>query len=488
VTHPDYCFAFSDEITIADADVDVTPITLTRGGTVRGTVYDADGKPQPNIALMFNDDSGYSGGDDERAGRLASVVTDEAGSYEVKHLPAQLCYVHRAEEWEGTGVVRSAVLPANGEGRTLDFGGPRGVNGRVLVNGEPLASAHLQLGGDNAHFGVFKAYAKTDDDGRFTFGRPPAGGRVLWHQPEGRSSNWVRLSAVEITDDTTDLGDVSVQLGTVSIAVTGLSPSDQSGLHVSLLEIDPRWLFVGNDTGVQAPRAEADELFVFHNVPAQKLEAVLRRSDGISLRHVIDVRGGEDLQQVTVAWPEEPGALVVQMPAEFRKAAEFNLPKLRSTDGRIHGYLQPGGDEGKLTLANLPAGDYYLTDQDVRDASHVLDFKIVQGETTKLDVNASTYVPQAQQLGMARIRWFGDQGIPLTGVDAKVRGTNERQIKFVTARDAEWSVAAKPGEYELTASFPGYAPVERTITVAPPSANGRIEGDVTIDVVLSRSK
>ena len=484
ITHPDYCFAFSDEITVAEGDVDVAPITLTRGGTVRGTVYDSAGEPRPNVEMMFNDTYGYGGGDEERAGRFATVVTDADGNYEAHHLPAQLCYVHLAEEWEQTGVVRSAILPANGEVRTLDFGGQRGVSGRALVNGKPLANARLQLGGDNPHFGVFKDYTQTDRDGRFTFGRPPAGGRVLWLQPGDRRSNWVRLAAVDVTDETTDLGDVRVQSGTVSIAATGLSAADLSGLHVTLLERNPTWVFASNDTGVQEPRAAADQPFVFKHVPAQKLDVLLRRQDGVALRQEIDVAGGDQLQEITVAWPAETGTLVVEMPAEFRESVKFSPPQLRSVDGRIYGYLHDRHGKG-ITLANLPTGDYYLTDQGVRNASHVLDFKIAPGETTTLDVNESTYAPAIQRLGMARIRWFGEEGIPLTGVNVDVRGTDDGRISYVTAKDEGWSIAAEPGEYLLTASFPGYVPIEKTITVVAPNASGQIEGEITTDVYLS---
>ena len=232
VTHPEYCFAFSSEIAVGKENIDLKPIVLTRGGTVRGTVYDADGKPEPNVSIILHDRSGYGGTDDELAGRLATAVTDKNGEYEVRHLPSQLCNVHRAEEWNANGVVRTAVLPANGEVRTLDFGGPHGVTGRLLVNGQPVANMRVQLGGISPHFGVLKAYAATDADGRFTFARPPAGRRTLWRLAPGRRSDWLDSGEVMIDDTTTDLGEINARAAVVTISVTGLSPAELGAARV----------------------------------------------------------------------------------------------------------------------------------------------------------------------------------------------------------------------------------------------------------------
>ncbi|MCA9257827.1 MAG: carboxypeptidase regulatory-like domain-containing protein, partial [Planctomycetales bacterium] len=71
VTHPDYCFAFSDEFAIADSDIEIEPLVLRRGATVRGTAYDGAGEPRANVGVVFHDSEGYSGGGDEEVGMLA---------------------------------------------------------------------------------------------------------------------------------------------------------------------------------------------------------------------------------------------------------------------------------------------------------------------------------------------------------------------------------------------------------------------------------
>ena len=234
VTHPDYCFALSSEIDIEENDFEVEPIVMTEGGTVSGHVYDDDGQPEPNVTLFFQDRSGYSGRGGNEAGRLATAVTDQEGYYEVRHLPEQLCYVHREDEWNDLGVVRSAILPINGQQHQLDFGGTNAVAGRLLVNGEPLRNARLQLGGENPNFGVFKAFARSDENGEFTFWGPSHGLRTLYYGAPERRNDWIRAKEVVIERDTNDLGEIDVRSATLLVSVAGLSKEQSLRTRVFL--------------------------------------------------------------------------------------------------------------------------------------------------------------------------------------------------------------------------------------------------------------
>lgn len=175
VTHSDYCFTIVPDVVVGpERGEDPVRITLTVGGTVRGRVFDAEGRPEPNVTLYFQDSDGYSGGGDEEKGRFASAVTDADGFYEVDRLPSQLIYVNRADPWQSLGVVRHAILPENGQVHTLDFGGDKLLTGRLLINAKPLAEGELILSGDSPHFGIFRAQVPTQSDGSFTFrGVPP---------------------------------------------------------------------------------------------------------------------------------------------------------------------------------------------------------------------------------------------------------------------------------------------------------------------------
>ena len=96
---------------------DIGSATLAVGGTVEGTVYDPEGRLSAGVTLQFQDDSGYSGGGDEEAGRVATVTTDEEGHYRVEHLARQKLYVNVADHWSRSGVVRRLVRPLDGKVR-----------------------------------------------------------------------------------------------------------------------------------------------------------------------------------------------------------------------------------------------------------------------------------------------------------------------------------------------------------------------------------
>ena len=143
VTHPEYCFAFSSEIAVGKENIDLKPIVLTRGGTVRGTVYDADGKPEPNVSIIFHDRSGYGGTDDELAGRLATAVTDKNGA--VRSAALAVAALQRSSR---RGVERERRRPhggAAGQRRSADarFWWPARCDGPVARQ-RPTCRQHAQ--------------------------------------------------------------------------------------------------------------------------------------------------------------------------------------------------------------------------------------------------------------------------------------------------------------------------------------------------------
>ena len=215
VRHPDYCFTIVKGIEVAAGRVTDGPtITLTRGGTVRGRVYDVDGKPAPNVMLYFQDEMGPG---DLETGRFATVLTDADGRYEVQHLPEQFCYVEHDYRRPLLGVVRRGVLVKNGQTRTIDLGGVPVISGRLVVNGEPLVGARMLLSGADRHFSVFSAFGYTQADGSFTFRGVPPGVRHIYYDLGGTRSSFVTARTLRIADRDIDLGVVSVTTGTVTV-------------------------------------------------------------------------------------------------------------------------------------------------------------------------------------------------------------------------------------------------------------------------------
>ena len=211
-------------------------------------------------------------------------------------------------QWEALGVVRHTILPSNGKVGTLDLGGRTPVAGQLLVNGKPFANSKVLLTGNNLHFDVFKAQAKTGDDGSFVFWSPPAGKWSLYYLLPGRRSDWCRVRVVEVTDGKLDLGTIDCKSTRLAVRVVGGLEEDADKCRVRLTEYNPNWPH-GNDIGVVSLTGVAGE-YAIENVPAGTYELVCSRPDGLELRQKLEVPSGVDQQQVTLEWP--PGKASVE--------------------------------------------------------------------------------------------------------------------------------------------------------------------------------
>lgn len=456
VEHPDYCFAIVEHVAIASGENTLEPIVLKRGGSVRGRVFDGSGTPAPGVAVRFQDRSGYGGFGDEEAGRLAMAVTNSQGEYKVQHLPEALCYVSLADEWDRVGVVRQAILPVDGETHRLDFGGPRAMQGMLQVDGAPLADARVQLGGESPHFGVFIAFARTDSEGRFTFRGIPPGKRVFHYVAPGTRDEWLRAETVEITRQTTDLGTIDSNTATVTVKITGLPAELADGVRVSMQQYDDVWT-QGNSIGVHAPRRGMSP-HIISSIPPGSYEVLASREDHVSLRQRVDVREGQSTVTVELAWPAGRAKLRGNLDDEVTNAERPIPPRLWSKDRRVSGWIVP--KDGRYELANLPSGEYFLTDKDVRDAAPVVEFRLDDGEDRTLDLTPATWSPKEVQIGMLTVSCFDDEGVPLPGADVALapRGGGE-PLRPQSVRDAVTTFVGEPGDYELSVEYAGYVPV-----------------------------
>ena len=145
VTHPDYTTGAAWGIDVAAMQDEPVKITLTLGGTVRGHVYDAQGRPAAGVKLSFQPSPDPYSLTSQAAGRHATTITDENGAYEVARLPHDLCYVVRERGSDMQGVLVSAVRLRSGLDATVDLGGTSELTGRLLINGEPARDGWLRF-------------------------------------------------------------------------------------------------------------------------------------------------------------------------------------------------------------------------------------------------------------------------------------------------------------------------------------------------------
>jgi protocatechuate 3,4-dioxygenase beta subunit len=484
VAHPDYCPTIVENVTIDAGHNALDAIVMKRGGTVRGKVYDALGRPEAGVTLHVQDRSGYSGFGDEEAGRLAVATTNRDGEYEVRRLPEKLCYVMRAEQWNDLGVVRQAILPQNGRTHSLDLGGPTPVVGQLVVNGMPLADTRVQLGGDEPNFGLFKAFTQTDGEGRFAFGSPSIGRRTLYYLSPNTRNEWIRVRDFSITSETTEFGVIDLRTATLSVNVVGGAPEDAETMRVSLNRYDPRWTH-GASVGVVAPRNSADAPWQITQVPPGFYELSCRLGSSLTLRQRIEVTDQAE-QSASIEWPAGTATMSGRIdPEAIAGGKGIVYLKLWSKDQRLGMVIVP--KEGRYLVERLPAGDYYLTGEDTRGASPLLEFSLAEGEQRTLDLTAETVTPRPpRNIGMLVVRCYTEDGVPLPGCDVKLMG-EQGEVPASSNQAERQTFVGAPGNYELSAAYPGFVIASRAATIQPVGLDGRVV-DVEIEVMLSRSK
>ncbi|WP_339730471.1 carboxypeptidase regulatory-like domain-containing protein [uncultured Gimesia sp.] len=478
VTHPDYAFAILKEIDLDSSPVRDVIITLKRGGTVQGLVTDAAGSPESNVTLFFQDRSGYSGNAAKQAGLLATVITDEKGEYSVSHLPEELCYVNRVDEWNSNGVVRQAILPENGKTSTLNLGGLPELTGRLKVNGAPLANRKLLLAGESPNFGIFRATTETDNDGVFSFyGAGPAE-RTLYYAVPERPNDWVRVNSFQLLSEDQDLGTIDQKIGQLTVKCT---PAATENMRLKLQTYNPVWTY-GLDTGILKPRSNDSDPFVFTQVPTGEYELVANRPGYPTVFQKVIITPDNLNASVTLALPEGTATLRGSLSKELFGPGNAIWIKLWSEDKRLMSRVFPD-EQGRFTVNHLPAGDYFLTEQDVRDSKKSFQFTLKKNEEKTLKLTPELIKKPSSKLGFRIIKVLTENGIPLPGCEIQLQSTTGT-ISRHSQQDERQHFVGDPGMYDLTAAYPGYETRHQKVELITSGADDRYPDDVTLIVRL----
>jgi protocatechuate 3,4-dioxygenase beta subunit len=169
VEHPDYSRAESRVAVKDGVDLPEVVVRLSKGGTITGTVRDADGEPVPDDRIMLLRGPG---------GDVRTAATGADGRYAFERVTPATYYVSRMGERGGfaaTGM-KSATVE---EGRTVvvDFGDPPAVRleGLVLRGDERVAGATLYFTRDGGGAGFEARSALSDAGGSYEVGLPGGG-------------------------------------------------------------------------------------------------------------------------------------------------------------------------------------------------------------------------------------------------------------------------------------------------------------------------
>jgi beta-lactamase regulating signal transducer with metallopeptidase domain/protocatechuate 3,4-dioxygenase beta subunit len=479
VVHPDYCL-LTQSVDIGPSGNESLRLALTQGGAVRGRVYDAAGNPEPNVTLKFHDDRTYRGNRDE--GGLATVVTDADGYYEVHQLPEELCYAYRAGRGGTLGVSLQTVLPANGQTRTLDFGGESRLTGRLLVNGRPLADGDLILSGDSPHFGIFKASARTQSDGSFTFRGIPPGERTLYYAIPGRPGEYGRAVTIDVTPDGNELGAIDHVTGRLDLRVEPVDIAADEKFRLTLQTYDPIWDH-GYQTGITSHNRENNS-FTIEQVPIGKHELVCSHPDHLTWRRIVEITPDSLQQTLAVQLPVGTAGLSGHYAQEFKNRGYYPAFKLWSQNGRWMGYLRADSD-GSYRMQNLPAGEYLIREKATRNAHVIYQVTLQEGERKTLDFSSDMFEPDPVTRGFLSVHPYTSNGVPLPcrpyleGPDGQVTPHSSQRGRV--------TFSGKPGTYTLVIDYPGFETIRRSVEMQPVNPEGAPTGDYRINVFLNES-
>jgi hypothetical protein len=474
VVHASFAPAVVENLKVAEGgQSDAGTVKLQVGGTVEGVIYDSQGSPIPGVTLQFQDESGYGGGGDEEAGRLAVVTSDDKGFFRVEHLPDQILWVNTAERWNRQGVTRRACHPVNGKTTRLDFGGTVPVKGRLLKDGKPIAGRRVELSVDSQYFGAAIVNGNTDSDGRFAFFGPPIGRYILYSLSDERGGDWVRVRDFDFAGELLDLGDVNSDLGEVVITLNADSAEDLTPITQATISTDVKGKLYQDHVAQARVDPSTPNTWRAENVPAGHFQVSLYAKgdgerSGMNLYFPFDRPAKTASTAVNVKVPHSSATLNVKLiNPTMAEGSSGQSASIRSDDDRVQIWVSTEKPEPASVSLKVPPGTYHAIDSSSMQAKIGLEPVVLKdGESNDLqiDLKPGSY---SQSGVIAQIRLWDATGIPLLGSKPKLVGADGNAIE-PTSDSQVIGIAYKvaPGHYRVVLDRPGKPQVTREIDVA----------------------
>lgn len=483
--HPDYAPLIVGQLTVtAGETTEVAPASLKVGGTLDGVVYGADGKPSPGVTLQCQDESGYGGGGDEEAGRLASASTDDNGHFRVEHLPTQLIYVNVGERWSRQGVVRRLVRPIDGKVTRLDFGGATPIEGRLLAAGKPLVSKRVLLSVQSQHFGPVVVNATTDTDGRFRLYGPPPGQYALYCDGGTGGSDLVRLRDVQVTGESMDLGDVAVDVGDVVLTIQAEDPADMEAMqfiNITTDTPDDEWQ---ESVGRAHPDSAGGGRWLAKSIPVGRFrtDAYLKGDGGESYAVAFERKPGAAQTLVIFPLPRASTTLSVNVLNVAGAGTDVRQSvTLQNEDRTLRAWVR--ADAPQPREVKLPPGTYRVLNSLTRKPREDIEpITLKAGEHRDLQIALSS--PQAKTgVGVVLSVWASD-GTPIFGAAPAVTDSSGKAAEATRQTVMGSAFLLSPGHYSATVQQPGAAPFVQQFDVAMPDGRRKVGPGQLVDMVL----
>lgn len=438
-------------------------IELSAGASIQGQVYGEVGTPQSGQVLEFYDELGYSGSDDQDAGRFGIATTDENGFYRIDHLPTATVYVVRKGAYRSHVVYRHVVFCVDGQSHELNLGGEHRLTGRLFSNGKPLAEVRLQLTGRDPTFGEMKAFSKTDNDGKFTILGAPAGNWSLYRSLSETRGRWAKVRECDVpAESNLELGKIEQGIGTLTVVCKTGGSEFPKNLRMKMVADVPS-NYIAREIANLDPRESIDEPFVFQEVPATAVKLVCEY-DGCSVEKLIDLSDGQLNTTIDFSLPFGNASINANLSTE--RGPYLATLNIRSTEtGFKQRMSAEKSDNGDMihSAKNLAAGEYELVPYfSNASTAPLLQFELAAGEQKKITKQIH---PVATSKGQASFRITDQHGVYLP-IDATILTSNSGPYQQIH-QFGNLKISGPIGKIKVTFDHPSFKSIDKEIELRP---------------------
>jgi hypothetical protein len=434
-------------------------ITLPVGGTVEGYVYDLQGRPQAGQVLYFQDARTSAGSGDDRIGRLGQAITDANGFYRVDHLPQQLCHVRRMDQQQPLGVIRRMVVPRNGQVVRVDLGGLPVVQGRVVLDGVPLAKARLLIGPTRSpHFGTFTCYALTDERGFFTFGGAPPDTYSIHYQRPGELGRWLSLGTVTVATADVDVGTMPANVGNLFVTVNDAG----AGWPIDSVFLGREKRLWSTPVGISEAPSKPGGPCAIRSVEPGTYILNVRRQDQVVWQKPIELEPGRSRWEISLDLP----TWTAGVSGRIRNGGGRTFVLWREQRD-VFAVLMPGPG-GACHVRHLPAGRYFVGDISsmLYPLPAIAELHLSEGQEKPIDLDLPS--PGIGRTGYVLVQVVDETGRLHDAAQVHLEGP----LGPAESTDSEDTGQGRgfltsTGEHTLHVQAPGYRAVTRRLTVRP---------------------
>jgi hypothetical protein len=454
VTAPRYSSRVLNEIEVLNGQsTESLDIVLSSSSAVEGMVYDADGQPEPDVALVVYDGSrSLEQGHQDARLKLATVVSDAQGFYRIERLPETMCYVERRKIDSSFGVVRRAIVPQMGQTCRLDMGQGSQVMGMLVVDGQAMVNQRILLA-DPQHpsTGTFQCYAQTDSVGSFVFRGVPIGRYALYYAQGAPLARWIRVETVQVDQQDLDVGVIPRALSTLAVELTSMRALDVDDWTVWLQQGQG---LLGRPVG-QVGKSDNGRVLVTQ-VPLGQFSLVARNRQGRHVRQALELTAPGAAIDISMTIPVGTASVSGKMTTDQTQSL-----LLFNEDASL--IIRLDTAQESYAIADLPAGHYYLSNSIFGQSVPLETFDLSSGQRRVLDVDSTNWFSLGQ--GLLSVEVLTEQGHPLGAADVWLE-TPEGQIRPVYTSPQEFVFVAPVGDYTLRVTHPGFVSHQGSVAIA----------------------